>query len=90
MPHTRPTTDIAKEGLFNIIQNQLDIEGLRTLDLFGGTGKLSGVVLGVIILTMLSNILDLTGVNPFWNFIAVGMALWLSVSFRSRLIAWKR
>jgi len=59
-------------------------------DLFGGTGKLSGVVLGVIILTMLSNILDLTGVNPFWNFIAVGLALWLSVSFRSRLIAWKR
>ncbi|MDQ0394803.1 ABC transporter permease [Labrys monachus] len=56
-------------------------------DLFGGTGKLSGVVLGVIILTMLSNILDLTGVNPFWNFIAVGAALWISVSFRSRLTA---
>ena len=59
-------------------------------DLFGGTGKLSGVVLGVIILTMLSNILNLTGVNPFWNFIAVGLALWISVSFRSRLMAWKR
>jgi 16S rRNA (guanine966-N2)-methyltransferase len=38
MPHTRPTTDIAKEGLFNIIQNSLDIEDLKTLDLFGGTG----------------------------------------------------
>ena len=59
-------------------------------DLFGGTGKLSGVILGVIILTMLGNILDLTGVNPFWNFIAVGLALWISVSFRSRLIALKR
>ena len=58
-------------------------------DLFGGSGKLSGVILGVIILTMLSNILNLTGVNPFWNFIAVGLALWVSVSFRSRLMTWK-
>jgi 16S rRNA (guanine966-N2)-methyltransferase len=41
MPHTRPTTDIAKEGLFNIIQNNLDIESLKTLDLFGGTGCIS-------------------------------------------------
>jgi 16S rRNA (guanine966-N2)-methyltransferase len=41
MPHTRPTTDIAKEGLFNIISNNLDIEELKTLDLFGGTGSIS-------------------------------------------------
>lgn len=41
MPYTRPTTDIAKEGLFNIIQNNLDIESLKTLDLFGGTGSIS-------------------------------------------------
>jgi 16S rRNA (guanine(966)-N(2))-methyltransferase RsmD len=41
MPHTRPTTDIAKEGLFNILQNQLDFENLKTLDLFGGTGSIS-------------------------------------------------
>jgi 16S rRNA (guanine966-N2)-methyltransferase len=41
MPHTRPTTDIAKEGLFNIIQNNLDFENLKTLDLFGGTGCIS-------------------------------------------------
>lgn len=41
MPYTRPTTDIAKEGLFNIIQNNLAIEGLKTLDLFGGTGSIS-------------------------------------------------
>lgn len=41
MPHTRPTTDIAKEGLFNIIENNLEIEGLKTLDLFGGTGSIS-------------------------------------------------
>ncbi len=41
MPHTRPTTDIAKEGLFNILQNRIDFEGIRTLDLFGGTGSIS-------------------------------------------------
>lgn len=41
MPYTRPTTDIAKEGLFNILQNQVDFEGLSTLDLFGGTGSIS-------------------------------------------------
>lgn len=41
MPYTRPTTDIAKEGLFNILQNRIQIEGARTLDLFGGTGCIS-------------------------------------------------
>ena len=41
MPYTRPTTDIAKEGLFNILQNNLDISSLKTLDLFGGTGAIS-------------------------------------------------
>ena len=41
MPFTRPTTDIAKEGLFNIIENNLDLESIRTLDLFGGTGSIS-------------------------------------------------
>ena len=41
MPYTRPTTDIAKEGLFNILQNRVQIEGARTLDLFGGTGCIS-------------------------------------------------
>ncbi|TMI96892.1 MAG: methyltransferase domain-containing protein [Bacteroidetes bacterium] len=41
MPHTRPTTDVAKEGLFNVISNNLDIEELKTLDLFGGTGSIS-------------------------------------------------
>src|ERR1043166_3235175 len=41
MPYTRPTTDIAKEGLFNIIENNLEIPELKTLDLFGGTGSIS-------------------------------------------------
>ena len=41
MPYTRPTTDMAKEGLFNILQHQLDFEELKTLDLFGGTGSIT-------------------------------------------------
>ncbi len=41
MPYTRPTTDIAKEGLFNVLQHKLDFEKLKTLDLFGGTGSIS-------------------------------------------------
>jgi 16S rRNA (guanine966-N2)-methyltransferase len=41
MPYTRPTTDVAKEGLFNIIENNISIEGLKTLDIFGGTGSIS-------------------------------------------------
>jgi 16S rRNA (guanine(966)-N(2))-methyltransferase RsmD len=41
MPHTRPTTDVAKEGLFNIIENNISIPGIKTLDIFGGTGSIS-------------------------------------------------
>ncbi len=36
---TRPTTDFAKEGLFNIIYNNFEIEDISVLDLFGGTGS---------------------------------------------------
>lgn len=41
MPHTRPTTDIAREGLFNVLQHNLDFEKIKSLDLFGGTGSIS-------------------------------------------------
>jgi 16S rRNA (guanine(966)-N(2))-methyltransferase RsmD len=41
MPYTRPTTDIAKEGLFNILHTRVSIEDANTLDLFGGTGCIS-------------------------------------------------
>ena len=37
----RPTTDFAKEGLFNILNNLIDFEGLEILDLFSGTGSIS-------------------------------------------------
>ena len=37
----RPTTDMAKESLFNILNNLIDFEGLTILDLFSGTGNIS-------------------------------------------------
>ncbi|MBK0382473.1 RsmD family RNA methyltransferase [Pedobacter sp. SD-b] len=37
----RPTTDMAKEALFNILQNQIEFDGLKVLDLFSGTGNIS-------------------------------------------------
>lgn len=37
----RPTTDMAKEALFNILQNQVDIDFIKVLDLFSGTGNIS-------------------------------------------------
>lgn len=37
----RPTTDFAKEGLFNILINEIDFESISFLDLFSGTGSIS-------------------------------------------------
>jgi 16S rRNA (guanine(966)-N(2))-methyltransferase RsmD len=37
----RPTTDFAKEGLFNILDNEYEFEDLKVLDLFGGTGSIA-------------------------------------------------
>lgn len=37
----RPTTDFAKEGLFNILNNKVDFEELQVLDLFSGTGNIT-------------------------------------------------
>ncbi len=37
----RPTTDFAKEALFNILNNRMHLEGLEVLDLFCGTGNIS-------------------------------------------------
>jgi len=36
---TRPTTDYAKEGLFNILMNEIDFAETKMLDLFGGSGN---------------------------------------------------
>ena len=43
-PHNitaRPTTDFAKESLFNVLNNRIDFEDINVLDLFAGTGSIS-------------------------------------------------
>ena len=37
----RPTTDFAKESLFNILNNHFELDGLKILDLFCGSGNMS-------------------------------------------------
>ena len=37
----RPTTDFAKESLFNVLANRIDLEDAKALDLFAGTGSIS-------------------------------------------------
>ena len=37
----RPTTDFAREGLFNVLGNEYEFEDLKVLDLFGGTGAVA-------------------------------------------------
>ena len=37
----RPTTDMSKEALFNVLNNHFSFEGLKVLDLFAGTGNIS-------------------------------------------------
>lgn len=44
VPHNitaRPTTDFARENIFNVIENIIDLEGAVALDLFAGTGAVS-------------------------------------------------
>lgn len=37
----RPTTDFAKENIFNVLSNYIDLDGATALDLFSGTGSIS-------------------------------------------------
>ena len=37
----RPTTDFARENLFNVLNNLIDFSGMTALDLFAGTGAIS-------------------------------------------------
>ncbi len=38
--NTRPTSDLVKESLFNILDAQIDLEGIAVIDLFAGTGNI--------------------------------------------------
>ncbi|MFZ5553860.1 MAG: 16S rRNA (guanine(966)-N(2))-methyltransferase RsmD [Bacteroidota bacterium] len=41
LPDARPTTDFARESLFNILQSRYDLERIKVLDLFAGSGSIA-------------------------------------------------
>lgn len=55
----RPTTDFAKEGLFNILDNEYEFDGLAVLDLFGGTGSI-----GIEFASRGADLVDTVEMNP--------------------------
>lgn len=40
----RPTTDFAKENIFNVLSNYINFEGISVLDLFSGTGSILSLI----------------------------------------------
>lgn len=40
----RPTTDFARENLFNVLDNMMELEGKSVLDLFAGTGAILSLI----------------------------------------------
>ena len=82
----RPTTDFAREGLFNVLGNEYEFEDLKVLDLFGGTGAGAGMITAVELVTgLLVNrdfgVWDYRGQpgNIFGQICPVFMALWVPV-----------
>jgi len=58
---------------------------LGGVSLFGGEGRFTGAVAGVLFVTMLRNILDTNNANPFWAFCVIGAVLWVAVVIRGAL-----
>jgi len=50
--------------------------------LMGGEGRLTGSAVGVIFMTVLSNILQLLNSDPFWTYVLIGVVLWVAVALR--------
>ncbi len=48
---------------------------------YGGVGKISGVITGVIILTVINYGLTYVGVSPYWQYIIKGMIIVAAVAF---------
>ena len=67
----RPTTDFAKEGLFNILNNEYEMEGLQVLDLFGGeawnaeahAALLKQAVIGILMQDAMTNTASVCGMG---------------------------
>ena len=57
---------------------------------YGGVGRISGVLTGVIILTVINYGLTYVGVNPYWQYIIKGAIIIVAVAFDSMKYAKKK
>ena len=46
----------------------------------GGVGRLGGTVLGCVIITVLSNAMNILGINSYWRFVIKGVIILVGVS----------
>lgn len=73
--------------------NQLELDAIAAVviggaSLFGGRGSIFGTLMGVLIMVMIRNGLNLLGVSPFWQGTAIG-AIIIFALLAERLITWK-
>jgi ribose transport system permease protein len=73
--------------------NQLELDAIAAVviggaSLFGGRGSIFGTLMGVLIMVMIRNGLNLLGVSPFWQGTAIGAIIILAL-LAERLITWK-
>ena len=73
--------------------NQLELDAIAAVviggaSLYGGRGSIFGTLMGVLIMVMLRNGLNLLGVSPFWQGTAIGAIIILAL-LAERLITWK-
>ncbi|MBN9054757.1 MAG: ABC transporter permease, partial [Rhizobiales bacterium] len=73
--------------------NQLELDAIAAVviggaSLYGGRGSIFGTLMGVLIMVMIRNGLNLLGVSPFWQGTAIGAIIILAL-LAERLITWK-
>lgn len=73
--------------------NQLELDAIAAVviggaSLYGGRGSIIGTLLGVLIMVMIRNGLNLMGVSPFWQGSAIGSIIIIAL-LAERLINWR-
>ncbi len=73
--------------------NQMELDAIAAVviggaSLYGGRGSLIGTLIGVIIMVMIRNGLNLMGVSPFWQGTAIGSIIILAL-LAERLLNWR-
>jgi len=70
---TRPTTDFAREGLFNILHSRMDFDGMKILDLYSGSGAIAfefisrGVQSAVVVDKQVESVKFIAGIKSKWE-----------------------